>query len=324
MKYSGHESFSVRKNWLQKGIQNIESFKKSGKEGELEAMDRLGLGRNMVKSLRFWLKACGVTNDEPKKKIFELSPLGKIVSENDPYIQESGTLCLLHYNLAANKESATSWYFLFNEFNMTEFSEDDFCRALEKWDEMNGEKKAAFSSFQKDFDCIRHTYIGRSRRAMDLEEDPESNMDSPFSELRLLEQNEKGEVKKACPLKNAISPLVLYAIILKMIEKNCEEKSEANMPYEKAKGGSKTAKAEQEAKNFWQAEIKLSSLLNGKYSPGKAFNMDSILLMNILGELENKNCLQIVRTAGLDVVRLKKRTTYEECVKEYYGEFENE
>ena len=291
MKYSGHESFSIRKNWLQKGIQNISAFKKSGKDGELEAMDELGLGRNMVKSLRYWLKATGITSDEPKKKILELSPLGKIISENDPFIQENGTLCLLHYNLATNMENATSWYFLFNEFNMTEFSQDDFCRAIEKWDEMNGEKKAAFSSFQKDFDCIRQTYISRGKDNLVLCEDPESNMTCPFSELRLLEQTEKELVRKTCPLKNTIPPVILYGLIIKMSGKN---------------------------------EIRLSALLNEKNSPGKIFNMDSILLMNILGELENKNYLQIVRTAGLDVVRLKKQATYEECVKEYYGEFEND
>lgn len=282
MKYAGHESFSIRKNWLQKGIRKIGAFKK----GDLEAMDELGLGRNMVKSLRYWLKATGVSTDEPKKKILELLPFGKIVAENDPYIQETGTLCLLQYNLASNKENATSWYFLFNEFNMTEFSCEDFCRAIEKWDEMNGgnAKKTSLSSFEKDFDCIRRTYIPR----VSDEEDPESNMASPLSELGLLLQSSKDEVKKVPPLKNNIPPLILFSLILKM----CGNES----------------------------EIKLSSLMNEKCSPGKIFNMDSILLMNLLSELENRDFLQVVRTAGLDVVRIKKRMPFEESVRRYYEE----
>lgn len=296
MKYSGHESFSIRKNWLQKGLLNISSFQKTGKEHELETMDELGLGRNMVKSLRYWLKATGLTDDEPKKKTFGLSSLGKIIKENDPYIQENGTLCLLHYNLATNKENATSWYFLFNEFNMTEFSQEDFCRALEKWDEMNSDKKAALSSFQKDYDCIRHTYVSRFNDSSEFQEDPESNMECPLSSLRLLAQNDNGEIKKTHPLKNIIPPVILYALILKIRE-------EIN---ESAK------------------EVKLSSLLNETKSPGKIFNLDSVLLMSLLSELENKNYLQIVRTAGLDVVRLKKEMSFEDCIKEYYGEFEND
>lgn len=290
MKYSGHESFSIRKNWLQKGIRKISAFKK----GDLEAMDELGLGRNMVKSLRYWLKATGLSDDEPKKKILELSTFGKIVASHDPYIQETGTLCLIQYNLATNKENATSWYFLFNEFNMTEFSSDDFCRAMRKWDEMNNEnaKKTAYSSFEKDFDCIRRTYIPR----LSGDEDPESNMDSPLSELGLLSQSSKDEVKKASPLKNNIPGEILFSLILKM----CGN--------------------ENESKN----EIKLSSLLNEKCSPGKIFNMNSILLMNLLSELENKDYLQVVRTAGLDVVRIKKQMTFEESVNQYYGKIKNE
>lgn len=288
MKYSGHESFSIRKNWLQKGIRKIDAFKKD----DLEAMDELGLGRNMVKSLRYWLKATGLSDDEPKKKILELSDFGKIVASHDPYIQETGTLCLIQYNLATNKENATSWYFLFNEFNMTEFSSDDFCRAIRKWDEMNNEnaKKTAYSSFEKDFDCIRRTYISR----LSGDEDPESNMDSPLSELGLLSQSSKGEVKKTSPLKNNIPSEILFSLILKM------------------RGN------ENESKN----EIKLSSLLNEKCSPGKIFNMNSILLMNLLSELENKDYLQVVRTAGLDVVRIKKQMTFEESVTKYYEEME--
>lgn len=288
MKYSGHESFSIRKNWLQKGIRKIGAFKK----GDLEAMDELGLGRNMVKSLRYWLKVTGLSTDEPKKKILTLSDFGKIVASHDPYIQETGTLCLIQYNLASNKENATSWYFLFNEFNMTEFSSDDFCRALKKWDEMNNEnaKKTAYSSFEKDFDCIRRTYISR----LSGDEDPESNMDSPLSELGLLSQSSKDEVKKTSPLKNNIPSEILFSLILKM------------------RGN------ENESKN----EIKLSSLLNEKCSPGKIFNMNSILLMNLLSELENKDYLQVVRTAGLDVVRIKKQMTFEESVTKYYEEME--
>lgn len=288
MKYSGHESFSIRKNWLQKGIRKIDAFKKD----DLEAMDELGLGRNMVKSLRYWLKATGLSDDEPKKKILELSDFGKVVASHDPYIQETGTLCLIQYNLATNKENATSWYFLFNEFNMTEFSSDDFCRAIRKWDEMNNEnaKKTAYSSFEKDFDCIRRTYISR----LSGDEDPESNMDSPLSELGLLSQSSKGEVKKTSPLKNNIPSEILFSLILKM-------RGNVN-----------------ESKN----EIKLSSLLNEKCSPGKIFNMNSILLMNLLSELENKDYLQVVRTAGLDVVRIKKQMTFEESVTKYYEEME--
>ena len=70
MKYSGHESFSIRKDWLAKGIRKIDSFKKD----ELTSMDELGIGKNMVKALRYWLKVTGITIDDPiiveKRKLY--------------------------------------------------------------------------------------------------------------------------------------------------------------------------------------------------------------------------------------------------------------
>ena len=54
----------------------------------------------------------GLTNEKMAgKKFQELTEVGKIIYENDPYNEELGTLALLHYFLATSKESATSWYF---------------------------------------------------------------------------------------------------------------------------------------------------------------------------------------------------------------------
>jgi hypothetical protein len=48
--------------------------------------------------------------------------------------------------------------------------------------------------------------------------------------------------------------------------------------------------------------------------------LDTITLMDILSDLENKNLLRILRTAGLDVVRLETDFHFGECISEYYGE----
>ena len=179
MKYSGHESFSIRKDWLAKGIRKIDSFKKD----ELTSMDELGIGKNMVKSLRYWLKVTGITIDEPKKKVFSLSKLGELINKYDPYTEELGTLWLLQYNLAKNYDNATSWYFFFNEFNLSEFTLDDFITAIKKWDEMNNPKSTSDSSLIKDFDCLRRTYLQKKlideMNGKNEETGPESNMECP-------------------------------------------------------------------------------------------------------------------------------------------------
>lgn len=289
MKYSGHESFNIRKDWLAKGIRKVDSFKKD----EFTTMDELGIGKNMVKSLRYWLKVTGLTIDEPKKKQFELSEVGKIIQAYDPYTEELGTLWLLQYSLATSINNATAWYYFFNEFNQTEFTADDFFLSIKKWDGMNNSKPASDSSLVKDFDCLRRTYLSRLMENDNKEEfDPESNMECPFAELGLLKLVGKGLYRKSSPLRQNIPALIVFAVIL----------DQAN--------GLK--------------EIKISSLLNDINNVGKIFNLDTILLITILSDLENKNLVQVVRTAGLDVLRIKAKMTFIECIKKYYEELENE
>lgn len=75
-------------------------------------MDILGIGTNMVKALRYWLQAVGLT-EEPTtgRRVQNLTEFGQAVYENDRYIEELGTLYLLQYQLAKRKTDATSWYF---------------------------------------------------------------------------------------------------------------------------------------------------------------------------------------------------------------------
>lgn len=292
MKYSGHESFSIRKDWLAKGLRKIDSVNKD----ELSAMDDLGIGKNMVKSLRYWLKVTGITNDDAKHKIpFGLTELGKLINDKDPYTEELGTLWLLHYHLAKNIDNATSWYYFFNEFNITEFTADDFISSLTKWDEMNNPKPASASSISKDFDCLRRTYLSRldeNETVKGEDEGPESNMECPFSELGLIKVVEKGLYRKGVPLKQNLPALIVLAVII-----------------EQANGAK---------------EIKLSALQNDKNNIGKIFNLDAILMISILSELENKELVQVVRTAGLDVLRIKTNMSFMDCVNLYYEELGNE
>ena len=104
-------------------------------------MDVLGIGANMVKALRYWLQTVGLTYEPAKgKRIQNFTELGKMVFEHDTYIEELGTLYLLQYCLASQKEEATAWYFFFNEFSMSEFSREDFVDALQKYIKMQADE----------------------------------------------------------------------------------------------------------------------------------------------------------------------------------------
>lgn len=303
MKYRGHETFSIRKNWLAKGIQSVSENPQIFTDKQKNPMDVLGIGRNMVLSLRYWLKSVGLTEEkrnlQTKKTETFFTDFGKIVFENDRLAEETGTLWLLHYFLATNKENATSWYFFYNEFNLSEFSKEDFILALQNFDKING-GQTALRSLEDDFECISNTYISRFKSFEQF--DPEDNLDCPFAELGLLDFLEgKKLYRKRIPPKKNIPSLIFLAVLYKKIEKDFLNNQNND-------------------KNQTNYEILLSDIQNKICMPGKIFNLDTISLMDILSDLENRDLIKVVRTAGLDVVQLSEKKDFSSCVSDYYAE----
>lgn len=102
MKFRAHDTFFIRKGWLSKGMRNVIAHDDVfvTKDKNRYPTDELGIGSNMVKALRYWLQAVGLTT-EPKtgRRVQSLTELGKVIYENDPYFEELGTLWLLQYHL---------------------------------------------------------------------------------------------------------------------------------------------------------------------------------------------------------------------------------
>ena len=115
MKFRAHDTFFIRKGWLSKGMKYVQKKPDVFVAKDENPMDVLGIGANMVKALRYWLQAVGLT-EEPSsgKRVQTFTSLGNSVFTNDRYIEELGTLYLLHYRLSSNKDEATAWYFFFN------------------------------------------------------------------------------------------------------------------------------------------------------------------------------------------------------------------
>ena len=107
---SGHESFPCKTLWLTKGYNymiNGENFNAS------DAVMALGVGKNMVSSIRYWLKVFGLSEqDKPTEIADYLFDEKKGV---DKYIESLGTLWLLHYLLVSSKE-ATLYNITFVQF----------------------------------------------------------------------------------------------------------------------------------------------------------------------------------------------------------------
>ena len=93
MKFRAHDTFFIRKGWLNKGMRNVKIDPAVFMGAKGNPMDILGIGANMVKALRYWLQAVNLTT-EPNagKREQSFTPFGEVVFKNDPYIEEMGTL----------------------------------------------------------------------------------------------------------------------------------------------------------------------------------------------------------------------------------------
>ena len=292
MKFRAHETFFIRKGWLSKGMKAIKNDPMAFISKEKNPMDTLGIGSNMVKSLRYWLQAVGIA-EEPNsgKRIQTFTPLGEQIYKHDRYIEELGTLYLLQYRRASQHELAASWYYFYNIFNMTEFTRDDFIAGLNGYViEANGEG-AAMRSLTDDFNCIIGTYVPRYKTNPG-KVSPENNIDCPFGELSLVDIVDRNRkvYRKVSPSAKNIDPWVILAVLM-----------------DQAAGGT---------------EVGLNDLLTAPKNIGKVFNLDTITMIDALRETEKTGAIKIIRTAGLDVVRIDKNYTFDECVEKYYESIE--
>ena len=299
-KWRAHETFFIRKGWLSKGMQAVAEKDDIFVDKNINQMDELGIGSNMVKSLRYWLQATGVTREIPDqerrgRRIQEITDLGQLVLENDPYLEDIGTLWVLHYELVNKREFAPSWYFIFNELKMRSFTQDDFVRLIDNYSVniLGAEKPPAARLSTDDFNCILGTYISKGT-LQSSRVSPESNIDCPFGELELLgvdSLHDKSYRKRQASADLLPDFIALYAI-LRFKEEN-------------AISGN---------------ALRLEELLNSPGSPGKAFNLDTFSLLEILRRLESRGLLRVIRTSGLDEVRIESKMPTIECIVSHYEE----
>lgn len=282
MKFRGHETFYIRRNWIPKGIVNIIKDPSTFMGSHENPMDTLGIGANMVKSLRYWLQAVGISYEiNTGKKVQNLTDFGKIISENDLYLEEEGTLWLLHYKLVSNKNFATTWYYFFNEFSLNEFTKEELENSLKLYGIKN-EIEISDRVVEDDISCLLNTYYSKEKK-----QNPEDNMKCPFDELNLIKIINKKEkiYKKNITDSDTINPFIALAII--------SEQSQG------------------------KKELKLSALQEIN-NIGKVFNLDMTGILSILRKLEKLGYLKVIRTAGLDIIKLEKEVSFIECVEKYY------
>ncbi len=180
--FGRHESFALRYGWLTKGFQAFQ--RDNNVFSSQDSIITLGVGKNMVNSIRHWLRAAQLIINRPDKK--ETTPLGKaIFSEDgwDPYLEDEATIWLIHWLLSTNPQHATTWYWFFNCFHKPEFTSKEVSTSLIDFAKEKITTKTSPTTIKNDAAVLLRMYVQTKKSNQTTVEEA---LDSPLSLLKLI------------------------------------------------------------------------------------------------------------------------------------------
>lgn len=161
--FSGHESFQCKNLWLKKGYDYVKQGRSFTSD---DAVVELGVGKNMVASIRYWLKSFSVIDNEDKPTAW-----GKFIFADDgadPFLEDISTIWLLHYTLVKNRH-ASLYSLLFSSFHKTrnEFTKEQLMSFLKQENYKDRFKGFVFNenTVSKDIDTFLKNYVEPSNKS---------------------------------------------------------------------------------------------------------------------------------------------------------------
>lgn len=203
--FARHETFHPRFGWLKKGFDRADQH--PGIFLEPDAPVRLGVGKNMVRSIRYWCDAFKLLKDDAPTE-FGQNLLGS--RGWDTYLEDPASLWLLHWQFLQAPCHASAWDFAFNAFHRTEFTvEDLFYDLCDFRDRIS--LRTADSSIKKDVSCLLRMYVSQSAKKSASED----SLDCPFVDLGLI--HTAGDARhytfRIGPKRNLPAEIVVYACL---------------------------------------------------------------------------------------------------------------
>ncbi len=187
--FARHETFHPRYGWFRK------AYVYAALDPEVFSRDDapvvLGVGKNMVRSIRFWGLAAKIIVEDPQSPRRSAALVSTQIGHAlfgeagwDPYMEDPGTLWLLHWLLLAPPSRMPVWWLAFNEVHAVEFTDKDLALAVEMHLEAASDWPDPHPrSVQKDISALLRTYAPAERSGRSGLDDL---LDCPLRELRLI------------------------------------------------------------------------------------------------------------------------------------------
>jgi hypothetical protein len=292
--FSGHDSFQCRQLWLKKGYDFINNKKSFNDE---DAVVKLGVGKNMVSSIRYWMKAFNIIDNKDFPTEFGTKLFGD--DGWDPFLEDDASLWLLHYQLVKTNLAST-YNLIFNEFRKEKilFDKETYVSYLNRKAELDPTLNFNLNTVADDFVVFTKMYQGGKDDA-----EIEDSFSGILSELDLVksifkekEKSESEGKKKTYieffQIENTERDRLPEEVLLFSILDNLE----------------------------YGSSIGLNSLEYDINSPGSIFAMNRLGLVNKISEIVNDN-KQITFTddAGIKELQFKIKPNPYSILDTYYG-----
>lgn len=170
LQFSGHDSFVCKHLWLKKGYDYLLENKNFSSES---AVVDLGVGKNMVNSISYWLKSFGLVDENGKPNELAQYLFGKRLGV-DPFIENLGTIWLLHYKLIETNK-ASIYSLVFNQFRKgrTEFTKEQLLTFIKRLLDTERLKGFNANTVNTDISVFFRSYLKPyyKESKIDIEED---------------------------------------------------------------------------------------------------------------------------------------------------------
>jgi hypothetical protein len=290
--FGGHEKFTFRHDWLKKGIDAI--LKTPDIFSQEDAFVTLGVGKNMATSIRYWGLMLGMLrpmDDNPRA--MRPSKLGTALLANDgwdPYLEDIGSLWLLHWQLASNQERGLVWYLIFSRYHDVEFRKPTMLEYLKTQFVQRGVNTTE-GMIEREFDVFIRTYVPAQ-----VKKESEETLNCPLVDLNLIRLTPSdGVYRFNVGAKPSLPTAVFGYALLEFLTKKARQRT-----------------------------ITLDECIYSPGSPGQIFKLDENSEMSYLEILEmlTKGDLSIQETAGLRQIYVHAASSEElgwELLRRYYA-----
>lgn len=294
--FSGHETFPLRYGWLKKVYDACKKVENENKNinkdlfNNDEAIAILGVGKNMVSSMRYWAIYTGLLNAEENKNLTINPYADKILSDNgfDPWLENYATLWLIHWQLATNPALFT-YYFFFNYWNPPSFDKDYLIANIKDAINQVTSITISASTLKRDVECFLNLYSSKLSRSHSNEE----SIESPLTELGLIGPLTRRDLfqSKRGPKPNLTLNTFIFGLL---------------MFWNSYSPNSKT--------------LSIENICYEPLSPGKIFLIDEDTIGGFLQNISEatNGLLEWSETAGLKQIILKKEINFKEKAYEFF------